>query len=103
MPHLDCHSGLSFPRFITTPFQKAFDERLAKGLETEDYAYILFYHPDKVDEKGDVVFNTDLVKMRIDEGNAKKIFKEAVKVLGGDMPAAFEECGYCKWKECKTN
>ena len=43
--------------------------------ETEDYSYLLFYHPDKVDEKGDVIFNTDLVKMKVNVKNAEKIFK----------------------------
>lgn len=27
--------------------------------ETEDYAYLIFYHPDKVNEDGSVIFNTD--------------------------------------------
>ena len=44
------------------------------GYETEDYAYLLFYHPDKVTKKGDVVFNTDLVKMKISVKNAENIF-----------------------------
>ena len=33
--------------------------------ETEDYAYLLFYHPEKVNEKGNVIFNTDLIKMKV--------------------------------------
>jgi hypothetical protein len=72
------------------------------GYETEDYAYLLFYHPDKVNGKGDVVFNTDLVKMKIDINNAEKIFKDALEVLDGEMPEAAKECEYCKWVDlCK--
>jgi len=67
--------------------------------ETEDYAYLLFYHPDKVTKKGDVVFNVDLVKMKISIENAKNIFKNALKSLKGEMPKAKEECEYCKWVE----
>ncbi len=67
--------------------------------KTEDYAYLLFYHPSKVNEKGDVVFNTDLVKMKIDVKNAEEIFKEALKVLRGEIPQASEECEFCKWRE----
>lgn len=67
------------------------------GYETEDYAYLLFYHPNKVNEKGDVLFHTDLVKMKIDMHNAEKIFKNAVDILEGEMPSCFEECGFCKW------
>ncbi len=69
------------------------------GHETEDYAYLLFYHPDKVNGKGDVVFNTDLVKMKISVKNAENIFKNALKVLKGNMPKPAEECEYCKWVE----
>lgn len=67
--------------------------------ETEDYAYLLFYHPNKVNENGDVLFHTDLVKMKIDVHNAEKIFKKAVDLLGGEMPKASEECGFCEWIE----
>lgn len=67
------------------------------NFETEDYAYLLFYHPDKVNEKGDVVFNTDLVKMKISIKNAEKIFKEALEVLKDKIPKAAEECKYCEW------
>jgi len=71
---------------------------LRKNLyKTEDYAYLLFYHPDKVSSKGDVVFNTDLVKMKIDVTNAEKILANALKVLSSDIPEASEECGYCEW------
>lgn len=68
--------------------------------KTEDYAYLLFYHPSKVNERGDVIFNTDLVKMKINVENAEKIFREALKVLGGEMPEASQECEYCKWVTC---
>ncbi len=67
------------------------------GYETEDYAYLLFYHPDKVNERGNVVFNTDLVKMKINIKNAEKIFKKALNVLNGEMPKPAEDCEYCKW------
>lgn len=69
------------------------------GYETEDYAYLLFYHPNKVNANGDVVFNTDLVKMEISIKNAERIFKEAVETLEGEMPNCAEECEFCKWRE----
>lgn len=65
--------------------------------ETEDYAYLLFYHPDKIDENGRVLFHKDLVKMNIDVKNAEKIFDNAIKFLSGEIPEAKEECGFCKW------
>ncbi len=65
------------------------------GYETEDYAYLLFFHPDKVNEKGDVIFHKDLIKMDISVENAERIFKSAVKVLEGEMPDSGKECGFC--------
>lgn len=71
--------------------------------ETEDYAYLLFYHPDKIDENGRVLFHKDLVKMNIDVKNAEKIFDNAIKVLSGEIPEAKEECGFCKYAKGSVN
>ena len=65
--------------------------------ETEDYAYLIFYHPDKVNKDGAVIFNTYLEKMKISIKNAEAIFKKALDTLKGDMPKPTEECDYCKW------
>jgi len=67
------------------------------GYETEDYTYLLFYHPNKVHENGDVDFHADLIKIKVNIDNAKKIFKKAVSVLEGELPAPSDECEYCKW------
>ncbi len=67
------------------------------GYATEDYAYLLFYHPEKVNKKGNVIFNTDLIKMKVDVENAEKIFKKAIKTLEGEMPKPGKDCQYCKW------
>jgi hypothetical protein len=74
------------------------------GYDTDDYAYLLFYHPSKVNENGDVVFHTDLIKMPVSIKNAERIFKEALEVLEGDMPPASDGCSYCGWVGvCKSN
>ena len=67
--------------------------------ETENYAYLLFYHPDKVNAEGEILFHTDLIKMSISIGNAEKIIKNALKTLEGNMPNCAEECEFCKWAE----
>ncbi|MBI2107648.1 PD-(D/E)XK nuclease family protein, partial [Candidatus Woesearchaeota archaeon] len=69
--------------------------------ETENYSYLLFYHPNKVNAEGEILFNTDLVKMSISIGNAEKIIKNALKVLEEDIPDCAEECGFCRWKNSK--
>ena len=67
--------------------------------QTEDYAYLLFYHPNKVNKKGDIVFNTDLIKIKIEIKNAENIFKEALHTLKGKIPNPDKDCQYCKWYE----
>jgi len=67
------------------------------GYETEEYTYLLFYHPNKVHENGDVDFHKDLIKIKMNVKNAESIFKNAIKVLEGNLPEASEECGFCMW------
>lgn len=67
------------------------------GYETEDYAYLLFYHPNKINENGEFKFKTDLVKRPINVSNAKALFNRALKVLDNEIPNPTEECGYCRW------
>ncbi len=70
--------------------------------ETEDYAYLLFYHPEKVNEKGDIIFNTDLIRMKISIKNAENIFKKALKTLKNNIPKPSEDCQFCRWADdCK--
>ncbi|MBU0460216.1 MAG: PD-(D/E)XK nuclease family protein [Nanoarchaeota archaeon] len=72
------------------------------GYETEEYTYLIFYHPHKVEENGHVCFNTDIIKIKVNIKNAENIFKKALKVLEGDLPEASEGCGFCKWIDnCK--
>ena len=66
--------------------------------ETEDYAYLLFYYPNKVTNSGEIIFDTKLIKMNISTENAEKIFRKALQVLDDDMPESSEECGFCSWK-----
>ena len=69
------------------------------GFKTSNYAYLLFYHPNKVDSDGDVLFNTDLVKMKVNVKDAEKLFAKALKVLSEEIPDSSEECGFCEWSE----
>lgn len=70
--------------------------------ETEDYAFLLFYIPEKVLETGEVIFNTELVKMKISIENAEILFNKAIKLLNGPCPAQeHSECEWCKLIESK--
>ena len=65
------------------------------GFKTENYSYLLFYHPIKVNENGHIVFHTDLVKLSVDEKNAQNIFNYALKVLNEKCPKT-NDCNWCK-------
>jgi len=64
------------------------------GYETEDFAFLLFYYPKEVLETGEVVFDTKLVKMKVDVKNAEDLWKKALKILEGSEPKA--SCDWCK-------
>jgi len=69
------------------------------GYETEDYSFLLFYVPKEVLETGEVVFDTELVKMPVDVESAESLWKKALKLLNGPCPA--EKCEWCECVECK--
>ena len=69
------------------------------GYNTEDYGFLLFYIPREVTETGEVIFDTTLVKMKINIANAENIWKKALKLLNGPCPAMKkddEECVWCR-------
>lgn len=64
------------------------------GYETEDYAFLLFYHPKEVLSNGDIVFNKDLIRMKINVKKAEDIFNSAIKLLNEECPT--KTCEWCK-------
>jgi len=65
--------------------------------ETEDFAFLLFYHPNKVHENGDVDFKVDIIRLRINVKNAESLFYNALKVLEKDIPESSDKCSFCEW------
>ncbi len=68
------------------------------GHATEDYAYLLFYHPEEVDATGHVRFHAELVKMNISIKNAEALFRSALAVLHDKMPKPADDCAFCAWQ-----
>jgi hypothetical protein len=64
------------------------------GYKTEDYFFLLFYVPKEVMATGEVIFDTSLVKMKVDVESAEKVWKKALKLLNSDCPS---KC--CEWCE----
>ncbi len=63
------------------------------GHETEDYSFLLFYHPKEVLETGEVVFNTNLVKIDVNIKIVERVWKEALELLNGECPT--KGCEWC--------
>src|SRR3989344_1670449 len=61
--------------------------------ETEDYAFLLFYVPKEVLPTGEVIFDTELKKMKVSIKNAENIFQNAIKVLNEECPK--KTCEWC--------
>jgi len=62
--------------------------------ETEDYGFLLFYVPKEVLPKGEVIFDTKLIKIKIDVKNAESLFKNAIKLLNNECPK--KTCEWCE-------
>jgi len=61
---------------------------------TEDYAFLLFYVPKQVLRTGEVLFDTELVKMKTDSKKAEALFRKALELLNGNCPK--ETCEWCE-------
>jgi len=64
------------------------------GYETEDYFFLLFYIPKEVMVTGEVIFDTELIKMEVDVDMAEKFWKKALKLLNGECPK--KSCEWCE-------
>jgi len=53
----------------------------------------LIYIPKEVIPTGEVIFDTELKKLKVDVGNAENIWKNAIKLLNSDCPK--KSCEWC--------
>ncbi|MEK6916710.1 MAG: PD-(D/E)XK nuclease family protein, partial [Nanoarchaeota archaeon] len=66
------------------------------GYETEDYSYLLFYHPDKIVDNV-FIFHKDLVKIDTNEKIVEDLLNKALDLLDGPMPEG--NCEYCNYRD----
>lgn len=67
------------------------------GLKPADFAILIFYHPVVVNERCQVEFNPDAVKVSVDRKCGEQIFRNAIKCLLGEEPQPSKECPFCNW------
>ncbi|MFZ5559406.1 MAG: PD-(D/E)XK nuclease family protein [Patescibacteria group bacterium] len=62
-----------------------------------EFGYLIYYYPKEVKEKGNVIFEVELIKLKIDPERARRTIQEAVKLLHSPIPPHHSECEYCIW------
>jgi hypothetical protein len=67
------------------------------SLPPADFAILVFYHPVRVDEKHNVIFDPDPVKVPVDRKRGERVFLDAVKCLLGERPEPSRDCEFCNW------
>jgi len=68
------------------------------GYQTENYSYLLFYYPNKVNETGEIIFDTKLIKIKTDPKKGEDVFKQAIRILQlENPPEASKDCEFCRW------
>jgi hypothetical protein len=64
------------------------------GYKTEDYAFLLFYIPKEISKSGEIVFDTNLVKVNTNIKNAELLFLGALALLDCSCPK--QTCEWCR-------
>lgn len=67
------------------------------GMKPAGHAYLLYYIPKDVSEKGMTRFDVVPKRLEINPDEALKVLRDAVELLKGPMPATHSECEYCAW------
>lgn len=69
----------------------------ANSYPVQDFAYLVYYYPEKVLPSSMIKFNIKPVKLETNTARVKKIFQEAVGLLRRPLPRRHSECIYCCW------
>lgn len=73
------------------------------GFKTCDMAYLLYYWPEEVKENGVVKFHVEPIRIETDIESAKKIVKDAAKILSSPVPDPTPNCDYCNLVASRKN
>lgn len=66
-------------------------------LPTRKKAYLVYYIPKEMRAQGEFQFETFVKEIATDPGRAEEVFRRALALLRGPMPAPGNECEFCKW------
>jgi len=69
------------------------------GLKHPGFAYLIYYIPKEVKENGEVKFDVQVKKMKVDSSRALNTFRAAVNLLKEKKPEKHSECDFCSWAD----
>lgn len=69
----------------------------SSGFKTKGIAYLLYFWPVEVFEKGMIQFKVEPIRIETNIDSAKKIFRDAVTCLKQEMPSASPKCEHCNF------
>lgn len=72
-------------------------------LKHPGYSYLIFFMPKEVKENGEINFNIEVKKVKVDSKRALKTFKEAINLINSERPKNDRECKFCGWAEKDWN
>lgn len=67
------------------------------GMPTAGFGFLLFYSPNRAEERNSVLFELQPIKVATDAERARAIFRKAVALLKGPPPQTNGSCEYCSW------
>lgn len=66
-------------------------------LPTLGYAFLFYYSPKSVSERGSVLFELQAIKIATDIERARTTFRKAITLLKSTQPISSLNCEYCAW------
>lgn len=74
----------------------------SNGYRAADFAYLVYYYPDKVEANGTVTFSVEPIMIKTSALRAQQLFEDAVKTARGNMPEETAGCEYCAYRAKKA-
>lgn len=68
-------------------------------LKHPGFAYLIFFIPVEVKEHGEVKFDIQVKKVKVDSKRALKTFNDAIKIIHEARPKKHSECKFCAWAD----
>jgi CRISPR/Cas system-associated exonuclease Cas4 (RecB family) len=69
------------------------------GLKHPGFAYLIFFLPSEVKEHGEIRFEINVKKVKVDSSRALHNFNSAIKLIKNKRPAKHSACPFCAWAD----